>query len=563
MKKMKRLLAVLMTLAMVLGMAIMTFTGISAAPIRASAAPSARKSAGNKPQPSDTALGAVTNVATGAIVRAYRIIEPMYSANGFTGYRAAAGTGIANPLEPTSNEVTSIAANKALLDRLEEVTLLESGPVGADGLSTYSGWLGAGYWLVLVTPLTGSGTKIYNPMLIGVYYSVEGTGSSATLVSGGAVNANSRWSLNSEPVFAKSAQPQIIKRIVGSSGKDVSDGNENGNDVAVGDTVSFQIEAQIPAYSKAYQNVKVDITDQTGGGLIIDLAAGISVNAGSGPAITAKPGIDYTLTAEDRGFRISFTSEYALAHSGETMYVNYVGLMKENAGYNFDANENTAILEYTSDPRDINRTKVTEDRTYTYTFGIDSSLNGASAAPWNKVTQELIKTGEAGTVSGSAVTAGALSGAVFTLTGAEGQKRAYTATSDALGYLSFTGLDAGMYYLQETAAPEGYSLNDAVIPVEIRADYNEDGTLRSYTVTVDGKAVSTYTAAYQINDTTKKPEITNILCADATYEIRNTRLGGLPSTGGIGTTIFTVVGCAIMVLAAALFFSNRRKTAKK
>ena len=134
MKKMKRLLAVLMTLAMVLGMAIMTFTGISAAPIRASAAPSARKSAGNKPQPSDTALGAVTNVATGAIVRAYRIIEPMYSANGFTGYRAAAGTGIANPLEPTSNEVTSIAANKALLDRLEEVTLLESRATGADGL---------------------------------------------------------------------------------------------------------------------------------------------------------------------------------------------------------------------------------------------------------------------------------------------------------------------------------------------------------------------------------------------------------------------------------------------
>ena len=43
--------------------------------------------------------------------------------------------------------------------------------------------------------------------------------------------------------------------------------------------------------------------------------------------------------------------------------------------------------------------------------------------------------------------------------------------------------------------------------------------------------------------------------------IPNTQLGELPSTGGIGTIIFTVGGCLIMVVAAALYFANRRKAA--
>ena len=43
------------------------------------------------------------------------------------------------------------------------------------------------------------------------------------------------------------------------------------------------------------------------------------------------------------------------------------------------------------------------------------------------------------------------------------------------------------------------------------------------------------------------------------YDILNTKITELPSTGGIGTTIFTIVGCGIMIAAAALFFASRRK----
>lgn len=592
MKKMKRLLAVLLTFAMVLGITVLTFAG----PAEASAltqAPAANGAAprqtyvGSRPQPSDRAEAAVANVASGAAVTAYRIVEPVYSSNGFTGYRAVSGTGIANALEPTSDEVTSIAANQYLLNTLTMEPLYPGGVVDEDGLTTYSAWLGAGYWLVIVTPFTGVTTEIYNPMLIGVYYSTEGTGDNATIVSGGALNANSRWSLNSEPAYAKSEQPAIDKKITGSTGKYASDGNASGNDVAIGDTVSFEIDTQIPAYSKAYRDVRVEITDQLGRGFTVASPAALTVRVSSGAAIVssgaaieAVPGIDYTYTQyDDRSFQIAFTSEFSLAHSGGKVFVSYDALLGEDAGINFEANTNTAVLEYTNDPYNVNQTTRVEDRTYTYTFGIDESLYGENGSPWNQVTQELIKTGEgsAGTASGSAitasgsaiiasgsaVTASALSGAVFTLTSKDRADKVYVATSSALGLLSFAGLDAGEYELQETAAPEGYSLNDTVIPVVIAADYNEDGTLRSYSVTVAGEAVSIYTAAYQINEVTKAAEVMNVSSSAITCEIKNTRLSGLPSTGGIGTTIFTIVGCAIMVLAAALFFTSRRKSEKK
>ena len=85
--------------------------------------------------------------------------------------------------------------------------------------------------------------------------------------------------------------------------------------------------------------------------------------------------------------------------------------------------------------------------------------------------------------------------------------------------------------------------------------------------TVYNKETSTYTATYDGHN-----KITNIDCTPGhendwsdvsdTHEIKNTKLSALPSTGGIGTTIFTVGGCAIMIIAAGLYFASRRKAAK-
>ena len=104
------------------------------------------------------------------------------------------------------------------------------------------------------------------------------------------------------------------------------------------------------------------------------------------------------------------------------------------------------------------------------------------------------------------------------------------------GILTVSGLDAGTYNFKETTAPEGYHIKN-----------NPDGVDATATITLkDGKTEAE--AAEDIKN--------------GTTELTNTKLSSLPSTGGIGTTIFTIGGCVNMIAAAGLFFASRKKENK-
>ncbi len=100
--------------------------------------------------------------------------------------------------------------------------------------------------------------------------------------------------------------------------------------------------------------------------------------------------------------------------------------------------------------------------------------------------------------------------------------------SDNKGQFNVKGLDAGTYYLKETTPPAGYSACK-VIPVTIKADHS-----RNDQVNLEG--------------------------SNLTNDIVNIKAGGitLPSTGGIGTTIFYVVGGGLMVAAIVLLVTKKR-----
>lgn len=122
------------------------------------------------------------------------------------------------------------------------------------------------------------------------------------------------------------------------------------------------------------------------------------------------------------------------------------------------------------------------------------------------------------TGEGDSWTAKGLPGAIFTLYSDEDCTVIVdTATSDNDGYATFTGLDAGTYYLKETAAPEGYVKSDKALEV---------------TITVD-------TA-----DNTVSVSFANSL---------------IPHTGGMGTTLFSIVGGVLIAMAGTIFVISRRK----
>ena len=93
----------------------------------------------------------------------------------------------------------------------------------------------------------------------------------------------------------------------------------------------------------------------------------------------------------------------------------------------------------------------------------------------------------------------------------------------------------GTYYLQEIKAPDGYNTLDKPVKVEITATYDDNGNI---------------TTNATPNEQNNHYEVTST--------ITNNKGTVLPSTGGIGTTIFYVVGGLLMVGAAILLITKKR-----
>ena len=128
------------------------------------------------------------------------------------------------------------------------------------------------------------------------------------------------------------------------------------------------------------------------------------------------------------------------------------------------------------------------------------------------------------------------------------------AVTDNKGRMKFTGLDAGKYVLVETQAPQGYAKNDTPVDVNISATLNADGTLKSYSISIAGKITETYTAVYN-----SQKEVTKVDKTGEVGEFNNYKLGTLPSTGGIGTYLFYIVGAVLVVLAGSMLVRHRKK----
>ena len=119
----------------------------------------------------------------------------------------------------------------------------------------------------------------------------------------------------------------------------------------------------------------------------------------------------------------------------------------------------------------------------------------------------------------------------------------------------FNNLEVGTYTLKETKAPDGYIKDNTEHTVVISAEYNDDGTLKSYSIKIDGEDIATYTA------TTKADKTIDTIVKDdnnKTFPINNKRGTELPTTGGMGTTILYIAG-AILVLGAGILLVTKRR----
>jgi LPXTG-motif cell wall-anchored protein len=111
---------------------------------------------------------------------------------------------------------------------------------------------------------------------------------------------------------------------------------------------------------------------------------------------------------------------------------------------------------------------------------------------------------------------------------------------NADGIITFKGLGEGTYTITELVAPNGYNLLEEPITITIEFDYNKDTRVATWTVKRDGQ------------------ELTADENGMFNFTVINKSGVVLPSTGGIGTTIFYVVGAALALCAVVLLVTRKR-----
>jgi fimbrial isopeptide formation D2 family protein/LPXTG-motif cell wall-anchored protein len=571
------------------------------------------------PSSADRAEIVIKDVEQYAVVRAYRVVEPVYNSEGLVRYDKVNRVNIADIERPTSDEVAVIVTqiNSGLISPAIELTRdASSGDFKAN--------VGAGEYVVTVANGPGiRNVKVYNPMVVSVNYSdannaatignhyassdvVTGDGNKTGETGADApVSALTNFAYGSL-AYAKSSQPSIEKKVKFRG--NWQDGTTTSADKASNSTaptdVEYKVDATVPSYAvtKAdgvntttlWENLVYSIRDDLDSSFNTYKNLRVTV----GPQNTAVAAADYTISANNPGFIITFKPQWVVSHGGEVVHLLFDAVLKDEvASQNFNENPNKVTLTYSNDVTDNSKVNTMKDVVYAYTFALDGVLDetGTETHELNKVTTEATSwssvTGSLGTTQKPST---ALSGAEFSMyLGYSESTKDVTgdvvakATTDSQGHMYFSGLDQGTYYVKETNAPAGYTLNDNIYRCVITATLGDDGIMTGYTVAVtcikaDGSTEATKTVTYT-NDPTKHFDVKDDDGVDivafgdvendvtASYgennsqatQILNTRMQALPSTGGAGTIAFVVAGVIIMIAGIIYLRSDKNRLTKK
>ena len=316
----------------------------------------------------------------------------------------------------------------------------------------------------------------------------------------------------------KNPKPTIEKKVQEDSDEKWGDVN----DADIGQTVNFK--STVSAKPGARKYVVHDKMDSK-----LEFVSVTSITAGS-TTLTEGAESDYTVVTtgltDDCTFHIVFTETYLNSIAADTaIVINYTAKLTSDAvaGTGYD---NETWLDY----GDNQHTEHDTTTTYTWKLPIYKyHMDGGTKTALPGAEFILYKGSEESKVYAQ-VTKGKLTGWTTT------KKDATTLVSDAEGKIAVEGLDADTYYLEETKAPGGYNKLAGPVKVVISHTVTDEGTHMTHTLKQDTIDVGR-------------------------VEIENKSGTELPSTGGIGTTIFYVLGSILVIGAVVLLITKKRMSA--
>lgn len=311
-----------------------------------------------------------------------------------------------------------------------------------------------------------------------------------------------------------------VKDINDSTG--VATGWQDSADHDIGNTVSFQLTGKVAANYDLYNTYKFAFHDEESAGLTFNKIVSVCID---GAPITG----GYRLVSSPTDgctFEIVFDDLKTITsvHANSIITVEYTSILNDGAVIGRPGNPNEAYLEFSNNPYDEGTGSTPKDKVVVFTYKTVVNKVDTSGAPLNGAAFKLEK--KTGTDAWTFV-------------------KEYTVDEDhPRNTFEFTGLDDGTYKLTETVTPTGYN---TIVPIEFEI-------IAEHSVTHDDPILVSLTAPSGFE--------ANLDNGSLTTNVENKAGTQLPTTGGIGTTLFYVIGSVLVLAAVVLLVTKKRMNAQ-
>lgn len=335
-------------------------------------------------------------------------------------------------------------------------------------------------------------------------------------------------------VDSKEESPTFEKKIKekNDSTGDVT-GWQDGADYDINDAVPFKLQGTVPQNYGAYNTYKYVFHDEMSSGLTFNASSVVvkvdetAINSGYSVVTTGlKDGCTFEIQFDD-------LKKISEVKAGSTITVEYDATLNENAVIGSAGNPNQAKLEYSNNPYGDDTGKTPWDKVIAFTYQLVANKVDKDGAP--------------------------VVGAGFTLYKWSNEQNKYVAVgSEIKGVTIFTfkGVDAGQYKLVESTVPDGYTKAEDLVFTVVATYDTEDLEPKFGTLTIkDGNKV--------ISEGEGNVFTVNLAAGSFTTNVVNLTGTTLPSTGGMGTTVFYVVGGGLMAVAVVLLVTKKRMENKR
>lgn len=402
-------------------------------------------------------------------------------------------------------------------------------------------------------------------LVIDTYTSTEGSKSDA-------LSSYMVTVVGNATVESKHSYPTVVKKVHEGdyTGTEYGAGYNDVADYSIGDAVPFHLIGTIPDMG-AYDNYYYCFHDTLSDGLTAPASADVKVYLSTDAVLDSA---DHDVTNE---FKVTVSGQTITASianlkpyveaakevqfNATHVIVAYSATLNTSAVIGLDGNPNTVTLEYSNDPNhsgdgDTNPTGQTpEDKVIVFTYQLDvTKVDGQDNTKKLKDAKFVLLDGGADHVA--KISGGKFDGWVTIPDADDTGKVTWPAncvlTSDSNGRFSVAGLEDDTYKLREIEAPTGYNL------------LQDDVTLQIDATTVNGQswngtASSALTALSVAVGEAEQNGDTSTGAVSVT--VSNNQGSVLPATGGIGTTMFYVIGSVLVIGAVVLLVSKKRMNA--